>query len=53
MAWAFAEAVAVYDLPAARHTAGLLVTAEASGRSGDPRIERAPLRELAMLTPSG
>jgi predicted nucleic acid-binding protein len=28
----FAEAVAVYDLPAARHTAGILVAAEASGR---------------------
>jgi predicted nucleic acid-binding protein len=28
----FAEAVAVYDLPAARQTAEILVTAEASGR---------------------
>ncbi len=28
----FADAVAVYDLPAARETAGILVMAEASGR---------------------
>jgi predicted nucleic acid-binding protein len=28
----FSEAIAVYDLPAARHTASILVAAEASGR---------------------